>query len=50
MQLLISRKINKFIILRVLLCQVLVASLTLKSLLNCLITLKALRYIASLIY
>jgi len=50
MQLLIRRKFNKFITLQILLCQVLVASLGLKSLLNYLIALKALRYVVSSIY
>jgi hypothetical protein len=50
MQLLICREFNKSIISQVLLCQILVALLTLKSLLNCLIALKASKYVASLIY
>jgi len=50
MQFLIYKEFNKFIILRVLLCQVFVALLALKFLLSCLTTLKILRYVASLIY
>ena len=50
MQLLICKKFNKFITSRVLLCQALVALLALKSLSNCLTTLKALKYVVSSIY
>ena len=50
MQLLIRKEFNKFIILQILLCQVLVASLALKSLSNCLTTSKTSKYVASSIY
>ncbi len=50
MQLLICKEFNKSIILQVLFCQFLVTLLALKFLLNCLITLKALKYVVSSIY